>query len=953
MFYIFDKEDTLIHYGTPRHSGRYPWGSGKNPYQHGSGAKFLYEYRDIKNRLKEEGKDPSDANIAHEMGMSSNEFRRLRTIYRNEEDAAKRSQCIRLRQNGLSRKEIHEKTGIPLRSIDNYISDSYGEKIANRERITNQIRALAEKHPYLDVGDGVANQIGISETQLNAAVKKLTTDEGYHVVKYHVEQATNEGKYTTILVLCKDDVTYQDIRDHRSEITSPLGFYSNDGGRTIEGIEAPKSIDSSRIMVNYAEDGGDKKDGVIEIRRGVEDLSLGGSNYAQVRIAVDDTHYLKGMAMYADDLPPGVDIRFNTSKSEGTPMLGDKSNSVLKPLKADEDNPFGSTIRQRKYIDANGEEQLSAINIVNDDSDWEHWSRTLSKQVLSKQSPELAKKQLALVYDEKKQQYNDICKIEIPAVKEKLLNDLAESCDSASVDLKAAALPRQATQVLLPLSSIKDNEVYAPNFRNGEEIVLIRYPHSGPFEIPRLTVNNRNKEGRTLIGTDAKNAIGISANTAAKLSGADFDGDTVTAIPVNNVRFSSQPSLEGLPEFTETFHNTYKAYPGMKPVGEDGYNRQDQMGRVSNLIQDMYLKGASNDEIARAVKHSMVVIDAEKHNLNWRQSEQDFAIQALKNKYQAKEDPSRPGGGASTLISKSGGQVWVNERKDTHRIDPETGKKIYYEYPSFDRHWTIIDGKRVNLKKQEDGTFTYYTKNEDGTKEIHTVDPSKVKSKEGLHNKMKSTQMAEVDDAFELSSGSRMEGVYANHANKLKALANEARKETLTIKATPVNKEAAKTYEKEVASLKTKLDLVQANRPRERQAQAIAESLIEEKIALNPNMDKKDEQKMRQRVITEARTRVGSLSKNPNAKNNIAIYIDDGEWEAIQAGAVPTTTLRTILNYADTNRVRELAMPTDKRGLTASKLSRAKSLFARGYTQAEVADMVGVSVATLKNAGAF
>ena len=952
MFYIFDREDTLIHYGTPRHSGRYPWGSGKNPYQHGSGAEFLYEYRDIKQRLKDEGKDPSDANIAHEMGMSSNEFRRLRTMYRNEEDAAKRTQCIRLRENGLSRKEIHEKTGIPLRSIDNYISDSYGEKIANRERVYNEVKAFAEKNSYLDVGDGVASQLGVSETQLNAAVKRLCQEEGYHVVNYHVEQATNPGKYTTISVLTSSENTYQDVYNHRAEITSPLGVYSTDGGKTFEGIKPPVSIDSSRIMINYAETGGDLKDGVIEIRRGVEDLSLGGNNYAQVRIAVDDTHYLKGMAMYADDLPPGVDIRFNTSKETGTPMLGDKTNTVLKPFKSDEDNPFGSTIRQRNYIDANGEEHQSPINIVNDDSDWEHWSKTLSKQVLSKQSPELAKKQLALVYDDKKQQYNDICKIEIPAVKERLLKDLADSCDSESVDLKAAALPRQATQVLLPLSSIKDNEVYAPNFRDGEEIVLIRYPHSGPFEIPRLVVNNKNKEGRALIGTDAKNAIGISANTAKKLSGADFDGDTVTAIPVNNIRFYSKDSLNGLREFTETFHNTYKAYPGMPPVGEDGYHRQDQMGRVSNLIQDMYLKGASDDEIARAVKHSMVIIDAEKHNLNWKQSERDFGIQALKNKYQAKDDPSRPGGGASTLISRSGGVQYIPDRKDTHRIDPETGKKIYYEYPPYDKAWTKVDGKRVSVRLQDDGTYAYYT-GEKGNREKHIVDPSEVTVKTGLTNKIKSTQMAEVDDAFELSSGTRMEGVYATHANKLKALANDARKETLTIKATPVDKQAAQTYASEVASLKSKLDLVQANRPRERQAQAIASTIIEEKKAALPNMDKDDEQKLRQRVITESRSRVGALSKNPKAKNNISIYIEDNEWEAIQAGAVPTTTLRSILNYADMDRVRDLAMPKDKRGLNSSKLARAKSLFARGYTQAEVADMVGVSVTTLKNAGAF
>lgn len=950
MFYIFeDEENVLFHYGTPRHSGRYPWGSGENPYQHESGSRFLYDYRDIKNRLKEEGKSYSDAAIAHEMGMSSSEFRRLRTMYRNEENAAKRARCIRLRQDGLSRKEIHEKTGIPLRSIDNYISESYGAKLEKREKIVNELQAVADKQKYLDIGDGVASQLGISETQLNDAVSTLCKN-GYHVEKIHIEQATNSGKYTTMMVLVKDGVTKQEVWDNRDQIKAPLGFYTTDGGRTIENIKPPVSIDSSRIMVNYAETGGAEKDGVIEIRRGVADLSLGQSNYAQVRIAVDDSHYLKGMAMYSDDLPPGVDIRFNTNKSSDTPMMGPKNNTVLKPLKGDEDNPFGSTVRQKDYFDADGKPHQSPINIVNDDSDWERWSRTLSKQVLSKQSPELAKKQLGLVYDDKKQQFNDISKIEIPAVKEKMLKDLAESCDSASVDLKAAALPRQATQVILPLTTIKDNEVYAPNFKNGEEIVLIRYPHSGPFEIPRLTVNNRNPEGRKLIGTDAKNAIGISANTATKLSGADFDGDTVTAIPVDNVRFKTAPTLKGLKEFTETFHDTYKGYEGMPEVGKDGYHRQDQMGRVSNLIQDMYLKGASNEEIVRAVEHSEVIIDAEKHNLNWRQSERDHGIQALKDKYQPKEDPSKPGGGASTLISRSKGVIYVPDRKDTHRIDPETGEKIYYEYPPYTKSTAKIDGQKRNIHQRDDGSFYYWDR--DKKAEV-SVDPTKVKIKTTTKpNTIKSTQMAETKDAFTLSSGTRMEAVYATHANKLKALANEARKESLTVKSVPVNKQAAEVYSDEVISLKNKLDLVKANRPRERQAQAIASTLIEEKKAQYGNtMDASDEKKMRQRVITESRSRVGALSKNPRAENNISIYIEDREWEAIRAGAVSTTTLRQVLNYADMDRVRELAIPKDSRGVSSAKLSRARSLLSRGYTQAEVAEMVGISVSTLKKEG--
>lgn len=949
MLYIYeDQSDVLFHYGTPRHSGRYPWGSGENPYQHESGTRFLYDYRDIKNRLKEEGKSYSDAAIAHEMGMSSSEFRRLRTMYRNEENAAKRARCIRLRQDGLSRKEIHEKTGIPLRSIDNYISESYGAKLEKRERIVNELQAVADKQKYLDVGDGVASQLGISETQLNDAVSTLCKN-GYHVEKIHVEQATNIGKYTTLMVLVKDGVTKQEIWDNRDQIKAPLGFYTTDGGRTIENIKPPVSIDSKRIMVNYAETGGAEKDGVIEIRRGVADLSLGKSNYAQVRIAVDGTHYLKGMAMYSDDLPPGVDIRFNTNKTSDVPMIGPKNNTVLKPLKDDEDNPFGSTIRQKDYYDADGNAHQSPINIVNDDSDWERWSKTLSKQVLSKQTPELAKKQLGLVYDDKKQQFNEISKIDIPAVKEKMLKDLAESCDSASVDLKAAALPRQATQVILPLTTIKDNEVYAPNFKNGEQIVLIRYPHSGPFEIPKLTVNNRNPEGRKLIGTDAKNAIGISANTATKLSGADFDGDTVTAIPVDNVRFKTAPTLKGLQEFTETFHDTYKAYDGMPEVGKDGYHRQNQMGRVSNLIQDMYLKGAPNEEIVRAVKHSEVIIDAEKHNLNWRQSEQDHGIQALKDKYQPKEDPNKPGGGASTLISRSKGVIYVNDRKDTHRIDPETGEKIYYEYPGYTKITAKVNGKTRSVKQDDDGSFYFWDK--ESQKKI-PVSSDKVRIEPNKHNIIRSTQMAETKDAFTLSSGTRMEAVYATHANRLKALANEARKESLTIKATPVNKQAAEVYADDVQSLKNKLETVKANRPRERQAQAIASTLIEDKIATSGNtMDTSDEKKMRQRVITESRSRVGALSKNPRAKDNISIYIEDHEWEAIRAGAVSTTTLRSILNYADMDRVRELAMPKDSRGVNSAKLSRARSLISRGYTQAEVAEMVGLSVSTLKKEG--
>ena len=135
---------------------------------------------------------------------------------------------------------------------------------------------------------------------------------------------------------------------------------SHDDGETFDKFVYPKSMDSSRLKIRYAEDGGIQKDGVIEIRRGVDDLSLGDSHYAQVRILVDGNRYLKGMAVYSDDLPDGVDVMFNTNKKKGTP-----TSDVLKKVKDDPDNPFGSLIKaggQSYYIDADGKRQLSLIN---------------------------------------------------------------------------------------------------------------------------------------------------------------------------------------------------------------------------------------------------------------------------------------------------------------------------------------------------------------------------------------------------------------------------------------------------------------------------------------------------------------------------------------------------------------------------------------------------------------
>jgi DNA-binding MarR family transcriptional regulator len=733
-----------------------------------------------------------------------------------------------------------------------------------------------ENKKYLDVGLGVERHIGISRTKLKAALSKLE-EEGYKIHKFDIEQL-GTSKKTKMMVLTKDDVSYGELMKNKDKIRMTTD-YTEDGGRTVLGIEPPKSVSSKRVLIRYNEDGGSDKDGVIELRRGVEELSLGNSRYAQVRVAVDDTHYMKGMAVYSDSIPKGYDIIYNTNKSIGTPK-----EKVFKEMKDDPDNPFGATVRQRHY----GNGKLSPLNIVNIEGEWhDKWSKSLSSQMLSKQSTTLAKKQLDMAYNIKKEEFDEIMSLTNPVVKKKLLESFSDDCDSSAVHLKSAAMPRTSWHVLIPFPKMKENEVYAPNYRNGEKVVLIRYPHGGRFEIPELVVNNKHKEAKDVLGT-SRDAVGIHPKVAAKLSGADFDGDSVLVIPNNNGLVKTRPSLKALKDFDPK--TAYPAYEGM-PVMKTRTTAL-KMGDVSNLITDMTIKGANEDEIAKAVRHSMVVIDAEKHRLNYKQSYIDHGIAALKKKYQGSNKS-----GASTLISRASSDIRIGTRKEK-KPDPLTGEKVW-EYTN-DKY--IRDGKEI--KKT-----------------------------------IKSTKMYETKDAFALSSGTPMETVYASHANKLKALANTARKESLSTDFIPWSPSAKETYSKEVASMNAKLNVALKNKPLERQAQLLANSIVSAKRNANPNLEASQIKKIKGQALEEARSRTKAKKQN--------IEITDQEWKAIQAGAISKNTLMQILNNTDLDKIKQLATPRSALELTPNKQAKAKSLLSSGYTQSEVADQLGISTRTL------
>ena len=872
--------DELMHYGTPRHSGRYPWGSGDNPYQHE--PDFLSGVR----KLEKDGLTQKE--IATLYGMTTSQLRRRRSIAVNEEKAYLRYEIEQMQKKGLGASEIGRRLGKNESTIRSLMNESSIERQKVNESTISVLKKNVDEKHYVDVGDGVASGMGITTTRLETAVQSLV-DEGYELHNIRVPQVTNPGKYTTVQVLCEPGTSWEDLRQNREKIGLINERFTDPHGVNLLLPGPPKPVSSDRVMVAYGPDGGAKKDGLIELRRGVEDLDLGNSNYAQVRISVDNTHFLKGVAVYADDLPDGVDIRFNTNKSD----TGNKLDA-MKPFKDDPDNPFGSTISVQK----------GALNIVREQGEWQEWSKSLSSQFLSKQSVMLAKQQLKFAEDQRKLEYSEIMSLTNPTVRKHMLEEFAEKCDTAAVHLKAAAMPGQSNSVILPVNSLKPGEVYAPNYKNGTQVVLIRHPHGGTFELPQLVVNNRNKEARQMLGV-TNDAIGIHHSVAAQLSGADFDGDTVIVIPNDSRKIRTDSPIEELRTFDP---KVYKLPEGAPTIKSD--TKQREMGIVSNLITDMTIQNAPQEDIVKAVKHSMVVIDSEKHHLDYLQSARDNEIELLKKRYQQKPDASgkKKYGGAATLISRSKSTMRVDERKQRVRIDPNTGEKIF-----FPTNRTYID-KHGNLVKSQE----------------------------------KSTQMREAKDAFSLVSsanngtGTAMEREYAKYANSMKALGNLARKQAYHTKEASYSPEARKQYQREYESLRSQLVAAKAWSPKERSAQIFANYVYRMKLEENPDMTDDTKKKTKQQALIMARSRLGG--ERPQ------VTFTAREWEAVQAGAISKSMLTDLLHYADSDHVKELALPKTATKLTPAKISMARAKLNAGYSWDEVAKMMGVSRSTLQNA---
>ena len=937
---ISDDENMLEHYGMPRRSGRYPWGSGEDPYQHG--RDFLSRVEE----LKKSGWTETPENIKKEFGLTTTQYRTECSLAKSERRSLDVARAKSLKEDGLGYTEIGRKMGINESSVRSLLKSDSEAKMNQAKNTAEFIKKQVDEKGMVDVGTGVERELNISNEKLKQALYLLER-EGYPIYKGGIPQATNPGQQTNQKVICKPGTKHSEIYNY-DKVHSLMEdqYISRDGGDSFEKkFHYPESMDSKRLKIRYKEEGGVDKDGIIELRRGVDDLSLGESKYSQVRILVDGTHYLKGMAVYSDDTsswPDGVDVVFNTNKKKGTPIK-----DVLKKIEKDPDNPFGSLIKDAEqggqywYYDKSGNKKLGLINKRADEGDWTEWKDALPSQFLGKQSKALAKKQLNLARADKEQEFEEICSIPNPTLKKYLLNKFADECDAAATQLKGAALPGQKYHVILPINSLKDNEVYAPGYEPGTKLALIRYPHGGTFEIPICTVKNKDPLAKKIIGSTSIDAIGINSKVAERLSGADFDGDTVMCIPTHdkkgNVRIESTQQLKGLigfdPKLEYGAHEVKTDSNGNKHYYQNGSEyrlmtektKQIQMGVVSNLITDMTLAGAPPEKLAAAVRHSMVVIDAVKHKLNYKQSELDNNISALHKEYQG-----RSTGGASTILSRASGPIRVPKRQGTPKVNIKGTKWYDSNKP---------EGSLIY--KTADDAYYDVTKTNKKTGEKITVTKTKTQD---------SKKMLETDDAYKLVSDSKhpMELIYADYANSMKSLANNARKTAYATNGLVYSRTAKETYRKEYDSLMYKLNNASLNATRERAAQRKANAVVNAKIQARKEagdeMDKSDIKKARQQAINNARQEVGAISRK---KRNIDIT--DREWEAIQAGAISNSKLEQILNNTDIDKLRERVTPRSTTKLSPAKINTIKAMSASNYTIEQIAKKLGVAKSTVSN----
>lgn len=156
-------EDILMHYGVKRRSGRYPWGSGDNPYQHS--ADFLSRVSE----LKKQGF--SEKEIAESMHLTTGQLRIQVGLAKDERRSLQVDTAKGLREKGYSLNEIAEKMGFANDSSVRSLLNENSEIRMNQAKQTAELlKKMVDEKGMIDVGAGVERELGISREKLNQAL---------------------------------------------------------------------------------------------------------------------------------------------------------------------------------------------------------------------------------------------------------------------------------------------------------------------------------------------------------------------------------------------------------------------------------------------------------------------------------------------------------------------------------------------------------------------------------------------------------------------------------------------------------------------------------------------------------------------------------------------------------------------------------------------------------------
>ena len=230
-------ENTLMHYGMPRRSGRYPWGSGEDPHQHGS-RDFLGRVEELR-KQKITYTDPKtgkvytgDTAIAKTLGLTTNQFRTEIGLAASERRMLQVARAKSLQADGLGPSAIGKEMGINESTVRSLLNPKAEDRMNQAKETAAFIKEQIDKKGIIDVGKGVERELGISKEKMDQALYLLER-EGYPTYSGRISQVTNAGQMTTLKVICPPGTEHKEIYSPE-KIGSLKGYISRDGGATFE-----------------------------------------------------------------------------------------------------------------------------------------------------------------------------------------------------------------------------------------------------------------------------------------------------------------------------------------------------------------------------------------------------------------------------------------------------------------------------------------------------------------------------------------------------------------------------------------------------------------------------------------------------------------------------------------------------------------------------------------------